>query len=1020
VPGRRKQRLALAVLLLHANRAVSAEVLLDALWADKAPSSARANLQSYISDLRRLLNTEEPAGPSRLRRVRAGYLLRVSPDELDIMVFERLAAEGRKELAQQRHAIAAQRLARALALWRGAVLEDLPLPDVLRPEVDRLEQLRLAALEDSVEARLAVEEPEVLTADLTALTAAHPLRERLWAQLMLALYRCDRQAEALAAYQRVYRLLDEELGVQPGQALQRLHQQVLSADAALTPSATTVHPRGSPKVVPRQLPTPPQMFTGRLPELAALDRVVDASTVVITAIDGMGGIGKTALAVHWAHQVAGRFPDGQLYVDLHGFTAGVPPVEPADALDRLLRDVGVPGERIPAGLDQRAALWRSQLADRRMLIVLDNAATEAHVQPLLPGAAGCLVVVTSRRRLTALESTSVVSLDTLPPADAVELFARTADRPELTTDTSEPAAELVEVVELCGRLPLAIRIAAARLRHRRAWTVADQAVRLQNLGTRLAALDDGQRGVHATLHLSYQHLSAEAQRLYRLLGCHPGPEIDPYAATALTGGRLDEVGRLLDGLADDHLLQEPTPGRYRFHDLVRAHAADSARSDDSEAHRRAALDRLLAYYRHAAATAMDKVYPYERQRRPTIPPANTPTPELTHRRQADRWLDTELTNLLAITQHAAEHGDAEQTCQLSTILDRHLLTRGWYGDAERLQQHALTLARHFGNRQAEMSALHSLGRVNRMLGRHEQAGDYYRGALRIAQDTGDHLCELYALTGLARVHWMLGQHEEAGGHFTRALRIAQDTGDRLGEADALMGLGRCHKRMGDYQQAADHYERAALIARETDDPRGELRALAGLGRVYSMLGQYEQAVYQFDRALPIAQDTGDLVEQLQPLTGLAEAHRMAGRNGEAERCYQRVVDLAHQLGIRNWQYEALQGLGRLHYANGYPDRALTHHEQALRLATALDQPADLARAHDGLAHAYRALHRLDSAREHWQHALDILTSLGVEQSEDSEASVPNIRDHLASLDQHGRGPLPSEPADRPGSLPRAG
>ncbi|GIH05731.1 hypothetical protein Rhe02_37980 [Rhizocola hellebori] len=386
-------------------------------------------------------------------------------------------------------------------------------------------------------------------------------------------------------------------------------------------------------VRPRQLPRDATGFTGRAAELERLLAIASdarpgylasgtGATVVISAIDGMAGIGKTALAVHAAHQTAGHFPDGQLFIDLHGFTVGVNPLEPAEALDRLLRDVGVSGDRIPAGLDERAALWRTMVAGRRMLIVLDNAATETQVRPLLPGAAGCLVLATSRRRLTSLEATSVMSLDTLPDPDAALLFVKVADRTELTTDMPE----VMEVVRLCGRMPLAIRIAAARLRHRPAWTPTDLLARLRIQNELLAALDDGQRSVYATLDLSYQHLAADAQRLYRLAGLLPGTDMDPYAASALIGSTQDQAQRLLDKLVDDHLLAEPNPGRYRFHDLLRAHAADIATREESPVQQRAALNRLLDYYRHAAAVAMDVAYPYERQRRPTVPPASTCIP----------------------------------------------------------------------------------------------------------------------------------------------------------------------------------------------------------------------------------------------------------------------------------------------------------------------------------------------------------------------------------------------------------
>ncbi|HEX6682406.1 MAG TPA: tetratricopeptide repeat protein [Candidatus Limnocylindrales bacterium] len=874
-------------------------------------------------------------------------------------------------------------------------------------------------------------------------TPGHPLARLLRAWRERALLTQHELAERCGLGVRTIRRL-ETGGHRPHAASVRLLADALGLSgeerdilAAAARGRTVPAAQNGP--VPRQLPRDTTWFTGRGVEvkriLAAASDPATAPALVISAIDGMAGIGKTALAVHAAHRLAGHFPDGQLFIDLHGFSTGVARVEPFDALHRLLRDVGVPGERIPGGLDERAALWRSLLTGRRMLIVLDNAATEAQVQPLLPGAAGCLVLVTSRKRLAALEVSHTVSLDTLPQADAVLLLVRTADRPDVKTDP----AGVREAVELCGRLPLAIRIAAARLKHRRVWTVADLVQRLRNLDARLAALDDGQRSVYATLHLSYQNLSADTQRLYRLLGLHPGPDIDPHAAAALAATTLEEVNRWLEGMADDHLLAEPAPGRYRFHDLVRAHAAETAATEETQARQRAALNRLLDHYRHTTAVAMDVAYPYERHRRPAVPPVDGPTPDLSGHDRANRWLDAELPNLLAAAQHAAKHGWPEHVWQLSAILDRHLRTRGRHQDAAALHEPALNLARRLGNRPAELDALNRLGYVHRMLGSYERASDHYGRALQIAQAIGDRGGELNALDGVARVHWMLGSYEQASDHYGRALRIAQAIGDHVGELQAMHGLGRVHRMLGHYERAEDHYSGALRIAQTIGDRGGELQALNGLGDVHRTQGHYEQAGRDLEQALgiarsighrggelnsltglarvrwmagcneqagdhlrqalQIARETGDRSGELNALNGLGHVHRMLGGYGEAAGCYQRVLDLAQELGRANWRFEALQCLGRLHHAAGDPDLALNYHEQALRQAIHLGQPTDQARAHDGLAHAHHALNHHDRARRHWRDALEILTDLGADHTEDIEATVPRIRTHLTSLDQ---------------------
>jgi DNA-binding SARP family transcriptional activator/Tfp pilus assembly protein PilF len=987
-PPRRKQRLLLAVLLLRANTPVSTESLLDLLWPEAAPPSARANLQSYVSGLRRQLHADEPADPSRLHRVSGGYLLRVGSEELDAAVFERLVGEGRQALTEQRHALAAERLAQALARWRGPVLEDLPVPAALRPEIERLEELRMVVLEDSFGARQGLAEPSVLAAELAELTARHPLRERLWAHLMLALYRAGRQADALDAYQRVYRLLDQELGVQPGPALQRLHRQILAADPALTaPPAATSHAPGRV----RQLPVPPQMFTGRTREMAILDQVHDASTVVISAIDGMAGIGKTALAVHVAHRIADRYPDGQLFIDLQGHTPGVAAREPADALDYLLRALGVAGPQIPAGLEGRAALYRTRLADQKMLIVLDDAATETQVAPLLPGSAGCLVLITSRRRLAGLDHTHTLSLETLPAADAADLFVQTAGASRLRDEPPELVAELVG---LCDRLPLAIRIAAARLRSHPAWNLLHLVQRLRDQQHRLGELEAGQRSVTATLDLSYQHLSPDLQRTYRLLGLHPGPDIDPYAAAALLDSTLDHASRRLDQLLDAHLLQEPTPGRYRFHDLVRAHAASG---DQTESTSRTALNRLLNYYRHTAALAVDTAYAHERERRPQVPPACTPTPELSDPAAALGWLDNELTNLLSTARYATAHGRPEHVLHLSTILHWHLRTRARYHDAETLHHQALATARATGHQVGELDALTRLGHIQRMQDRHVQATDHLEQALRIARATGHQVDELDVLTGLGQIHWRQGRYAQADDHFREAWQLARATGNRVGELHALTGLGRLHWVQGRPNQAADQFEQALHIARATGHGVGELNALTGLGQIHLRQGRNAQAADHFGQALRIARATGNRTGELSVLTGLSQVHHRQGRHKQATHSYQELLELARETGDRNWQFEALQGLGRLRHAAGDPDTAIAQYDQALALVSELGQPLDEARAHDGLAHAHHALNQHGQARQHWQDALDILTDLGVERTD--ETTTAAIRAHLASIEQ---------------------
>jgi tetratricopeptide (TPR) repeat protein/DNA-binding SARP family transcriptional activator len=1012
-------RALLAALAVDAGRLVPVTTLVYRCWGEQPPERAARTLHSYVTGLRRLLEqTTAAAGVgARLVRGDGGYRLEMESAAVDLHLFRRLASQARDpELALPDRA---DLLRQALRLWHGEPLAGVP-GQWAQASREAWHRERCEVAVRWASAQFDLGDPARLVGPLGELVSRYPLVEPLYAMLMRALHAAGRSAEALDLYASLQQRLAEQLGVDPGVDLQAVHTAILRGQRpqpqlpsvpsplmpkAVRPELTELHqailsgdsrlgaaipPMPGEPEAPRQLPSPPQMFTGRAMELADLAEIHDASAVVITAIDGMAGVGKTALAVQAAHQMADRYPDGQLFLDLYGHAQGVAPIGPGEALERMLRTLGVAAGAIPADLDERAGLYRSRLADQRVLIVLDNAATEAQVTPLMPGAPGCLVLVTSRRRLSGLDHTHTLSLDTLPPADAVTLLRHCAGQGRLA---SQPPDLVAELVELCGRLPLAIRIAAARLRSHPTWDVAHLVQRLRDQQHRLVELAAGQRSVTAALDLSYQDLTADLQRAYRLLGLHFGADIDSYAVAALLDFTLPDAGRMLEQLLEAHLLQESVPNRHRFHDLTRAHAAHTASRDETEHGLRAALDRLLDHYRYTTATAMDAAYPYEREHRPQIAPTGTPSPALSDPAAALGWLDSELPNLLAAARYATEHNQPAHIMHLSTILHRHLRTRGRFDDAVTLHERALTTARATGSQEAELDALVGLGHIYRLQGRSDPATDHLRQALPLARTTGRQTAELDTLIGLGQIHRSQGRFEQATDHLQQALQLARATGNRNTEQTALTTLGHIHRQQNRYEQATDHYQQALQLALATGNRTGELQALASLGWVHRMQGRYELATDQYQQALELARATGNRNVEQNALAGLGDLHRLQGRYGQAADDLQQLLDLAQDSGSRNWQFEAWQALGRLQHAIGHPEAALTHHHQALAFASDMGQPDDQSRAHDGIAHAHHTLHQHEQARTHWQHALDILTRLGIDQADD-ETTAAAIRAHL--------------------------
>jgi tetratricopeptide (TPR) repeat protein/transcriptional regulator with XRE-family HTH domain len=752
-------------------------------------------------------------------------------------------------------------------------------------------------------------------------------------------------------------------------------------------------PGGGVAQVPRQLPAAVAGFTGRVAELAALTRVLDKAeagapgTVVISAIGGTAGVGKTALAVHWAHQAAVRFPDGQLYVNLRGYDPAQP-VAPADALAAFLRSLGVPGQDIPPEADERAARYRSLLAGKQMLIVLDNAGSADQVRPLLPGTPACTVLVTSRHTLTGLvarDGATRLDLDLLPLAEAVALL-----RALIGTPVDAEGTAAAELAGQCCRLPLALRVAAELAASRPGVSLAALTRELADVRTRLDLLDasgDPSTQVRAVFSWSYRHLGAEDARTFRLLGLHPGPDLEPCAAAALTGTTVPLTRQALDVLARAHLIQLSASGRYGMHDLLRAYACELAVAEDDQDQRQAALTRLFDHYLHTAMAAIDALFPPEHHRRPRIPPSDAPVPPLPDPAAAREWLDHERGTLVAVAAHAAAHAWPGHATGLAAILFRYVRTGAHYPEALTIFSHALSAARRTGDRTAEATALHTVGLIDWQQGRLQQASDHHRQALALFREADDQAGEAHALVNLGMAQTELGSYEQAARHQEEALTIFRSIGDHHGEARAIGNLGWTRQRQGRYQEAAGYHQRSLDLYSEIRDRPGEAWALSRLGVADLRLGRYQHAAEYLQRAMTMFREISGTGGACENLARLSEVYLRLGRYEQAIGNLEQALDMSREIGHPGLEADVLNGLGEALLRTGETDGARIRHATALRIASEAHWPLEQARAHNGLAHACQIAGDPVQAWHHWQEALTRYTAIGAPEATEIRARL---------------------------------
>ncbi|MFG2063509.1 BTAD domain-containing putative transcriptional regulator [Micromonospora sp. NPDC048871] len=896
--GSVKQRLVLACLLFRPCEAVAAERLVAALWGDQPPASANANIRTYIRGLRRALQDGVDDKP-RIVTTHGGYLLRVEPDERDLDRFDAATARGREALTNGDPARAEAELAGALALWRGQALAELPLAPQLSRWVEQLAERRLLAEEDHAEAKLALGAHAEAIPRLRALLDRYPLRQRAWTHLMSALYASGDVAGALAAFRQVRRALAEETGMDPGPELVRLHDDILHHRRHRNGSSATGG-RGvtaMARVRPAQLPFVPPGFVGRELQLTRLDAAIDdrvdgPTTVVISAICGMAGIGKSALALHWAHRVADRFPDGQLHVNLRGYDDGEV-VAPADALLGFLEALGVPLARIPSSLDARIGLYRSLLASRQMLIVLDNARDAEQVRPLLPGTGRSVVVVTSREQLHSLvaaEGARLLALDVLTATESTHLLRSRIGGDRLDV---EPDA-VADMIEAAGRLPLALSIVAARVATRPTFTLEAIAAELRPPEARLEVLADGD--VRRVFSWSYRALSPVAARLFRLIGLHPGPELTSAAAAALLGCPTPAVGPVLKELTRLHLLTEHLTDRYACHDLLRSYAAELTRGADRSAERHEARHRLYDHYLHSA-------YPAARLVQPQWTPI-TPVPvlpDVIHLPMADQdaaldWFSTERRVLLRVIRQAATTGFEAYAWQLAWALTTFLAPRGLWHDQLAAQQTALAAAECLGDLNAQATASRLLGRAAARLGQQDTAGDHLQRAIKLYEQLDDEDGLAQTLHNYTEHCFVLGRVDEALTHGHEALRLYRRTGNRAGQGRALNAVGYIHAVRGDHLQAIVDCTAALTQQRLIDDRNGQAATLDSLGFAYQGLGDHARAVSCYEQSVELFHASADRYHQAETLVRLGEAQAAMGKAEAAAEAWRLAAAIYDDLG----------------------------------------------------------------------------------------------------------------------------
>ncbi|MET7707092.1 BTAD domain-containing putative transcriptional regulator [Micromonospora sp. NPDC005413] len=1011
--GTPKQRAVLATLAVQPGQLVTLNDLVDELWPDSPPRSAVANVRTYAANLRRTFETFE-TGRGVIVKQQTGYRLALRPELIDVFRFEMERVAGREALMAGRLDRALELLGSAVARWQGSMLAGVPLGPVLTARSAAAEEERLLAIELLTDVQLRLGRDDLAIPLLRDVVVRHPLREPAYVLLIRALYERGDHAGALAEYGEVRARLAAELGIIPGSGLQTLYRTILTVAPPLARNSAAARPAGlgalsalnahapAAVVVPAKVRRPELVdhlpravtdFVGRedvVTRLLGETRRVEERVPAVHMIDGMAGSGKTALAVHLARQVSARYPDAALFIDLCGH-GEKNRVEPASALVTLLRQLGVPADQVPVEFDAKVELWRRELARRRSVIVLDNAASSEQILPLLPAEPTAVVLVTSRRRLSHPDVGPSQTLPVLTTEESVDLLASTVGRDRVE---AEPDAA-VEVVRRCGHLPLAIRLAGARLAHRRGWRLADLAEQMDGATAALRHLAGEESTVSGAFAASYEPLSEPARRVFRFLSLYPGNRFGPPAVAALTGLTVAEARATLDDLVDRNLVEDLDSTRYRLHDLMRQYSVELCSRTDSASDRRLGLAQLLDFTLESALRAAETLEPGVIRFHVTH--LSFGRPELVEgigEPTAD-WLETERTDLVTMVSSALAAGFHEHSWRLARALWRFCYIRGYFEDIIMTHRHGLTAAEATGDINAMALMNNYLASAYVRTGDNRGALNHLTRAVALFRDSRDMLNTARYRANLAAVYWWSGNLTEAVAVGLECLRDYKGYGN-VRVPMVLPNIGIALTSLGRYEEALRLHRLHLAWARTNSEDFHVLNALSHIGAVRVRMGDYPQAIRILMASLALRDRTGHRYAEAEVRNDLGIAYRGLGRLVEAQQQHEVARKLSIGSGERHVEAAALNELGRTLMAQGRGGEAAEMHQEALRLATRISHPHEQGRALAGLAEQFA---RVDAAeaRRHWERALAIFRRMGVPERFEAERRLAELDDRAVDV-----------------------